>query len=350
MTINVAVFGAEEEWNARSGTEEEWDDFAQMQPGYTHFHRLRWRTVMERVFGHQCVYLGARDPEGTLVGILPLVRVRSLVFGHYLVSMPFLNYGGPLGSEAGIRALVNEAIALAQRDRVKLLEMRSSVPLSTVLPVSHRKITVLLDLPAKSEELFEGFTAKLRSQIRRPLKEGVTVEFGSRQLEPFFSVFSRHMRDLGTPTQSMIFFRELVNQFPEDCWIGCAYLDGQPVAAGCGFRYGDQFEMTWASSLREYNREAPNMLLYWAFMERGISQGLKLFNFGRCTPGGGTHRFKMQWGGREQPLWWYRLAASESVTTPSPDDARFRWGPRLWRTLPASIATKVGPSIVRNIP
>ena len=331
-------------------TEKVWDTFAAAQRGYTHFHRFGWRAVMERVFGHECVYLAARNADEELVGVLPLVRVRSVVFGHYLVSMPFLNYGGPIGTDPGIRALVDEAIELARRDKVKLLEMRSSIPIGIELPVSHRKITVLLDLPRTSQALLKSFRPKLRSQIRRPQKEGISVAFGGAQVEPFYAVFSRHMRDLGTPTQSLTFFREIVNQFPDDCWFACAYLGGHPVAGGCGFRFGDEFEMTWASSLREYNRESPNMLLYWAFMERAIGEGVSQFNFGRCTPGTGTHRFKMQWGGREQALWWYRLAASSAVTTPSPDDGAFRWGPRIWRRLPASIATAFGPSIVRYIP
>ena len=333
-----------------TGSEDAWDNFAAAQRGYTHFHRLRWRVVMERVFGHECVYLAARNAEGEILGVLPLVRVRSVVFGHYLVSMPFLNYGGPLGTDAGIRALVEEAVELARRGRVKLLEMRSNISLDIALPVSHRKITVFLDLPSTPQALLKSFDAKLRSQIRRPQKEGVTIAFGHTQVEPFYTVFSRHMRDLGTPTQSLALFREIANRFPDDCWFACAYLAGQPVAGGCGFRFGSQFEMTWACSLREYNRESPNMLLYWAFMERAINEGASQFNFGRCTPGTGTHRFKMQWGGREEPLWWYRLAASSDVATPSPDDAAFRWGPRIWRRLPASIATAFGPSIVRYIP
>ena len=333
-----------------TGPEEAWDAFAIAQPGYTHFHRLRWRAVMERVFGHECVYLAARNTENELVGVLPLVRVRSVVFGHFLVSMPFLNYGGPLGTDAGIQALIDEAVEFARRDGVKLLELRSNIPLPISLPVSHRKITVLLDLPGNPEALLKAFGAKLRSQIRRPQKEGVTVAFGRDQVEPFYAVFARHMRDLGTPTQSIAFFREIADQFPDDCWFACAYLAGQPVAGGCGFRFGDVFEMTWASSLREFNRESPNMLLYWEYMKRAIDEGVSLFNFGRCTPGSGTHRFKMQWGGREQPLWWYGVGAASGATTPSPNDAAFRWGPRIWRRLPASIATAFGPSIVRYIP
>jgi FemAB-related protein (PEP-CTERM system-associated) len=335
---------------AFNGPDDEWDSFASAQRGYTHFHRLRWRAVMEKVFGHECIYLAARDGTGELVGVLPLVRVRSMVFGHYLVSMPFLNYGGPLGGDTAIAALVREASTIAARDKVKLLELRSRTPLDIELRPSHRKLTVVIDLPATCGELYADFTAKLRSQIRRPRKEGVTVSFGADQVDPFFAVFSRHMRDLGTPTQSLAFFREIAAQFPDDCWFACAYLNDQPVAAGCGFRFADEFEMTWASSLREFNKQAPNMLLYWAFMERAVRERLARFNFGRCTPGAGTHRFKMQWGGREEPLYWYGLASSAEVTTPSPTDGIFQWGPRVWRRLPTSIATTFGPSIVRYIP
>jgi serine/alanine adding enzyme len=332
------------------GDESEWDGFAAAQNGFTHFHRLGWRDVMQRVFSHECIYLVARNDNGQLEGILPLVRVRSVVFGHYLVSMPFLNYGGPLGTPAGVGALVEMAVQIARRDGVKLLEMRSARQLDVSLSASHRKITVLLDLPDDSQTLFTGFDAKLRSQIRRPKKEGVTVSFGREQVDAFYQVFSRHMRDLGTPTQSRMLFREIANRFPEDCWFACAYLRGNPVAAGCGFRFGDQFEMTWASSLREYNRESPNMLLYWSCMERAIEHGVRVFNFGRCSPGSGTHRFKTQWGGRDQQLWWHQFAASHNAATPSPHDAAYSWAPRIWRRLPASLTTAVGPAIVRCIP
>jgi serine/alanine adding enzyme len=332
------------------GSEEEWDAFARAHPGFTHFHRLRWRSLMTEVFGHECVYLAARDERGTLAGVLPLVRVRSLVFGHYLVSMPFLNYGGPLGSESGITALVDEAVALARAEKVKLLEFRSRMPLNVLTDASHRKITVVLDLPRAPDALFKRFDGKLRNQIRRPQKEGATVRFGPDQVAPFFKVFARHMRDLGTPVQPRRFFEEIARHFPDDSLFACAYIKGEPVAAGCGFRFGDEFEMSWASSLRSHNREAPNMLLYWACMERAIREGVTCFNFGRCTPGTGTHRFKMQWGGREERLWWYGFAASDDITTPSPNDRAFRWGPRIWRRLPTSVATTLGPSIVRYIP
>lgn len=334
------------------GAAAEWDAFVRGSAGWTHFHLYGWRRVIERVHRHECPYLAARGPNGNLEGVLPLVRVKSHLFGHYLVSMPFLNYGGPLGSEEAVRALAGEAVAVAKRGRVKLLELRSREPLPLDLPVSHRKITVMLDLPAGGPEaLFQSFRAKLRSQVRRPEKEGVSVRIGPDQVGPFFAVFSRHMRDLGTPTQPRRLFEAIAEGFGDDAWFGCAYLGEVPIACGAGLKWGGEFEMTWASALVAYQRMAPNMALYWAFMERAAREGLALFNFGRCTPGSGTHRFKQQWGGRDVPLHWYQHGpAGHEVHTPSPDDGAYSWGPRLWRRLPVGVATALGPRIVRGIP
>lgn len=334
------------------GAPPEWDAFVRGSLGWTHFHLWGWKPVIERTHGHECPYLCARGADGALKGVLPLVRVRSRVFGHYLVSMPFLNYGGPLGGEDAVRALADEAVRLAGRDGVKLLELRSREALPLDLPVSHRKITVVLDLlPGDPDGVFKRFPAKLRTQVRRPAKEGVTVRFGRDQVVPFFAVFSRHMRDLGTPTQPRRWFEAIAAEFGEDAWFGCAYLGDVPIACGAGFRWGGEVEMAWASALVAYNRLSPNMALYWAFIERAAREGLSVFNFGRCTPGSGTHRFKQQWGGQDVPLHWYeRAARGGEAHTPSPDEGAFSWGPSVWKRLPLAVATALGPRVVRYIP
>jgi FemAB-related protein (PEP-CTERM system-associated) len=333
-----------------TGSTAEWDDFVRRQEAWSHFHLHGWRTVLEQTYGHEGVYLAAYDPAGSLAGVLPLVRVRSRLFGHFLVSMPFVNYGGPLGSDAAVRALVAEAQAIATRDAVKLLELRSRRALPIDLPASHRKITVTLPLPAGSPEpLWKGFDANVRRRVKRSRKAGVEIRFGIDQVGPFYEVFTRHMRDLGTPVHSRRLFDTVAEVFP-DTWFGCAWYQGHPIAGIGGFVWGNEFEVTWASALYAHKELAANMHLYWAFMERCIERGISLFNFGRCTPGEGTHRFKLQWGSNDEALWWYQSGAAEGGGTPSPDDARYAWGPRLWKKLPLVVANAMGPRIVRGIP
>ncbi len=332
------------------GDPSEWDRLASTAPGGTHFHRFAWRGVMEEAMGHPCAFLGARDAEGTLVGLLPLVFVGSPIFGRFLVSMPFLNYGGPLGPEDAVAALGEAALEEGKRRRAGLVELRSLVPLNLDWRVSHRKVTVVLDLPEDPDALFGGFKAKLRSQIRRPGKEGVEVRFGQEYLDAFYSVFARHMRDLGTPVTSRKFFQSILQAFPDSARVAVAFLNGSPIAGGFGFVWGDEMEITWASSLLEHKRVAANMSVYWELMRRGIQEGLGRFNFGRCTPGSGTHKFKLQWGGRDVPLHWYQASEGSEDRTPSPDDPSFAWGPRVWKRLPLFVANRLGPSIVRLIP
>ena len=122
------------------------------------------------------------------------------------------------------------------------------------------------------------------------------------------------------------------------------------MAAGFGFSWRDEFEMTWASSLRAFNPLAPNMLLYWGFMEHVIQAGCKVFNFGRCTPGSGTHRFKRQWGSVDAPLPWVVWAGDRPKSRPSPDDSKFSLGVAAWRRLPVAVSKIVGPRLARLLP
>lgn len=310
---------------------------------------------MREVFGHECIYLAARDAQTRrLAAVLPLVRVKSVVFGHYLVSMPFLNYGGPLGEDAGVRAVVDEAVRIASADGVKLLELRSRAPLAVDLPVSHRKITVVLDLPIDAQVLWKSLPGKLRSQVKRPRKDGVEVRFGANQIGAFHEVFAEHMRDLGTPVQPRRLFEAIVRAFPDDVTFAVAYHQGKAVACACGFLWNGEFEITWASALRSHKAMSPNMLVYWALMERMVDAGARLFNFGRCSADSGTHRFKMQWGGREEQLWWYQRSAHSSdearAHMPSQDRGLFALASRAWQRLPVPVATRLGPAIVRYIP
>jgi serine/alanine adding enzyme len=329
-----------------------WDEFVRSTPGSSFCHLSGWREVFSDVLGHECLYRAATGPTGSLEGVLPLVRVRSPVFGHYLLSVPFLNYGGALGTAAARRRLSEDAVRLAAETGVGLLELRGrGISPEPPLVEARRKLTVVLDLPGDAEALWSGgLKAKVRSQVRRPQKEGMTTRFGTSELEPFYRVFSRNMRDLGTPVLARRFFASIADRFSDEVEFGCVYLGDTPVAAGCGFVWRGEFEMTWASSLKEQARLAPNMLLYWSFMERMIGRGLTSFNFGRCTPDSGTHRFKLQWGGRDEVLPWGQWSKRGVSETPSPHRPIFALASKVWSHLPLAVANRLGPTIARQLP
>lgn len=329
-----------------------WDDFvARAEGGGGSFcHLAAWRDIMADVLGAECLYWVAADDNGSWRSVLPLVRVRSRIFGNYLVSLPFLNYGGPLGEQTARNRLVAEAISEARRSRADLLELRTRDAAVGQLSPPARKITVVLPLPPAPESLFKAFPAKLRSQIRRPIKEGLNVRFGAEQREPFYEVFARTMRDLGTPVLPRAFFERIATAFPGLALFGVVYRGDEPLAAGCGFAWRGEFEMTWAGSLRASRPIAANMLLYWSFMEHVIARGVSTFNFGRCTPGSGTHQFKRQWGGADVALPWIQWSSRDVRATPSPERPIYRAAAAVWRRLPLAMVNRLGPVLARRIP
>ena len=343
MTDRPAVLRLEASANA-------WDAFVARTPEATFCHLSGWRDIMADVLGHECHYSAAVDDEGTWCGVLPLVRVRSPLFGSYLVSMPFLNYGGPSGDVTAQGQLSQFALREARRLNAGLLELRNRQPVSSPLTVHARKITVLLPLPDSASQLWDRFPSKLRSQIRRATKAELESRFGLDQLDPFYDVFSRNMRDLGTPVMPRPWFDAIARTFPQLVQFGVVYHRGVPVAGGCGFLWRGEFEITWASSLREFNQLAPNMLLYWSFMSRLVELNVRTFNFGRCTPDSGTHRFKAQWGGTDVPLPWAQWSPTKVKATPSPDRRAYRMAAAVWRRLPLPLTNRVGPVLARVIP
>jgi FemAB-related protein (PEP-CTERM system-associated) len=333
-----------------AGSATEWDAFVTGHPAASHMHRHAWAGVFERVFGHRSRMLVARDADHRMRGVLPLTFVRSVLFGRHAVSVPYLNYGGPIGDEGAIAALVESATDEAVRLGYPSIELRSRDKLPLPIEASTRKVTVVLDLPDSSDTLLRGFDAKLRSQVRRATKEGARVEHGLQELPAFYSVFERHMRDLGTPVMPRRFFEDVAATFPESTWIATVRFGDVPIAGAMGFRWREEFEITWASALMQYKRMSPNMLLYWGLLTRCVEHGVARFNFGRTTPGSGPHRFKLQWGGREESLHWYHPGARGAHAVPQKEQAHFALASRIWRRLPLTVASALGPRIVRGIP
>jgi FemAB-related protein (PEP-CTERM system-associated) len=330
---------------------EAWNRFVEHHEHGSTFHRWEWRGVYTGVYGHAAPYLMARDGDA-LVGALPLVRVKSLVFGHYLVSLPFVSYGGPLGTAAAQRALTARAAELGKS--AKLVELRSRVPIETALTPVNRKITVVLDVvPNDYEATFKRFDSKLRSQVRRGEKEGVVVRFGRELAADYHRVFAEHMRDLGSPAHGLHFFERLADALGDRAWIGVAYLGNEPVAAGFAIENGHEVEISWASALRRYQKISPNMALYGAFIRRTCERGFSAFNFGRCTEGSGTHKFKKQWGSRDEALPWYQNHAesgNDAEAPPTPDKGAFVVAVKLWQRLPLSLTGPLGARLISGIP
>jgi len=330
-----------------------WDDYISKHVTANNYHRYGWRHVIERSFQHQCYYMAAREKDGSIVGVLPLVYMKSKLFGRFLVSQPFFNYGGLLCNNREIgSALLKEAAYLRDQLGARHVELRHIDSWSSDLPTKQHKVSMVLNLATDAETQWQAFNAKLRNQVRKAEKSGLTsLVGGSELIADFYTVFVRNMRDLGTPVYAEKFFAEVLKAFPDFTRIIAVYLEGKPVAAGLIVWFRDTVEIPWASSIRDYNPLCPNNLLYWTALQHALTHDFKRFDFGRSTPNEGTFNFKKQWGAVPVPLHWHYLLP-EGATLPelNTKNPKFEMAIRVWQKLPLALTRFLGPQIVRNIP
>jgi FemAB-related protein (PEP-CTERM system-associated) len=330
---------------------EAWDSYAALHPGGTFYHRFEWLCLITRVFGHETFAVGAVVGD-RVVGILPLVLMDSALFGRFLVSMPFLNYGGVLGDTEDIeRSLWEYGVSVARERQATSLEARHQTTHAFVTETKRHKVTMVLALAPSIEAQWKAFGAKLRNQIRKAEASGLTVTVGgASESQEFYDVFARNMRDLGTPVYSRRFFEDVLRTFPESTRVFTVRRHETVVAAGISLAHRETLEVPWAASRRDARAWCPNHRLYWELLQHGIKSGFGRFDFGRSTPGSGPYKFKEQWGALEVPLFWEYWTANGAVPELNPHNPRYAAAVRLWKRLPLAVANRVGPLIVRNIP
>jgi serine/alanine adding enzyme len=329
-----------------------WDAFVAGRADATGYHAWAWRGIFERAFGHETFYLAAVDGN-RVAGVLPLVAFRSPLFGRFAVSLPFVNYGGVCAESGDVaRALVEEAAGVSARKKLSHLELRHASRQLPDLPAKEHKVAMLLPLQGSSDAQWTALDRKVRNQVRKAEGSGLTTRIGGLGLlEPFYEVFSRNMRDLGTPVYSMAFFREILTTFPDRARVVLVESGDAPAAAGLVLSHRATLEVPWASSRREFLAQCPNILLYWRIIQFAIEQGLTTLDFGRSTPNEGTFRFKRQWGAEPHPLYWeYRLIAGGAPIDLSPKNPKFNSAIAVWKRLPLAVTNRIGPHIVRSIP
>ena len=316
-------------------------------------HDLRWLAVLEKGLRQRGYLIEARSGEAS-VGRLPLAFVSSVLFGRYLVSLPYVNSAGVSECRKDVAdGLISRAVELAEELDCRYLELRHESAHSHTALNAQRddKVQMRLALPGTVDELWDGLKSKVRSQVRKGQKQGFEIEWGGNELLPeFYNVFSRRMRDLGTPVYSRKLFETLLDEFGEDAEV-CRVREGRTTIASAILVHGRTItEVPSASTLQRYNPKNVNMLMYWNLLERTVARGQSSFDFGRATRGGNTYRFKKQWGSQERPTTWQYHLRQGSSDALRPDSARNQRLIQVWKRLPLRLTRLIGPAIVRGIP
>ena len=360
-----------------------WDNFVTAMPDGTFCHRAAWARVIEAAFRHRTHFAFA-ERDGAVTGVLPLVHVKTRLFGNTLVSSPFCVYGGVLAADAeSAAALEAHAIALMRRTGASAVELRDRTPAaanpggdaavepagtgllasgsvagapSAAAPAGgdwQRRpdlyVTFRKPIEADHDRNMKAIPRKQRAMVRKGIQHGLT-SLCNRDTRTLHRVYAESVRNLGTPVVSRRYFDILLAAFGDSVDV-VTVLDGDSaIAAVMNFYFREEVLPYYGGGTADARHKAGNDFMYWEVMRRAADRGYRLFDFGRSKVGTGAHAFKHNWGFQPAPLnYRYRLAPGAAIPDRNPLNPKYRMFIAAWKRLPLAVANVLGPPIVRGL-
>ncbi len=332
------------------GQVDRWDAFVDSCESATFFHKAGWQQVLQRAFGHETHFLYAEE-QGEIRGVLPLARVRSLLFGDHLVSLPFAVYGGPAAiDEAADSALIDAACELARDLGVEDLELRSPSAKRPQWPSKDLYVTFRKAMDPDPEVNMKAIPRKQRAMVRKGIKAGLQGEIDDG-VDRLYAIYSESVRNLGTPVFSKRYLQLLCEVFgPQACDVLMVRHGDADIAGVMSFYFRDQVLPYYGGSRPAARDLKGNDFMYWDLMCRAAGRGFRLFDYGRSKVGSGSYSFKKNWGFEPQPLHYeYFLVTADSVPQINPNNPKYRYFIEMWKRMPLPLANGLGPLLARHL-
>jgi hypothetical protein len=331
----------------------DWDNRVQTHSEATFFHGAAWANVLRDAYRHVPFYILSAEGR-RVMGLLPLMEVRSLLTGRRGVALPFADECPPLESDQASRvALFEKALEMGRQRGWKYVECRGSHGFKESDAPSVSYYAHTLDLALGEQGLFAGMDGAARRAVRKAEHEGLRFEI-ARNLDGmriFYRLHCGTRRKHGLPPQPFGFFRAILTRILEKDagFIGLVYQGMEPLAALVFFYFGERAIYKFGASNEKYLNLRANNLAMWQGICWLANRGFRELHFGRtslCNEG--LRRYKLGWGAVERRLdyWCYDLRKNAFVAE---QDRAGGWHNRVFRALPLPVSRWMGAALYPHL-
>ena len=328
--------------------EKEWDEYVRKSKNSTFYHQTGWKRVIIDTYHHRPLYLVAKHDD-SISGILPLFTIRYPFFGEVSVSLPYAPYAGICADdEQTARQLFEYLKKINEKNHIKSTEVRSLNQVPNAGSPDRSYYSLVLSLESDIAAQWSGLRKSMRRYVKKAQSEKLESNPDSQNNKGFYELYSRAMRDFGTPAHGYRFFNNIFREFPDSARIADVTYEGESIAAILLLEFNGTMIYGWGASDERYTDLHPNYLLFWDAISNGCTRQFASFDFGRSMTNEGTYLFKTGWGAEPRQL-YYHYSPQRTMNTKKTNPKRQVFS-KIWAHLPLSIASRMGPAVRRYIP
>jgi CelD/BcsL family acetyltransferase involved in cellulose biosynthesis len=330
----------------------DWDDLLLTAGRATFFHTSAWARVLVEAYGYQPLYF-TLIANGKLIGLIPVMEIKSFFTGKRGVSLPFTDVCHPSADTAAtFQALMDGLTEYGHRAGWKYIEFRGGSDFFNGAPNCAEHFAHVLDLDGSEEKLFKALRASTRRNIHKAEKEGVAVSLlrTREALAAFYRLHCGTRRLHGLPPQPWTFFEKIYEHLivPGQGLVALAVHQGKPVAGAVYALYRDQALYKFGASDRNHQHLRPNNLVMWEAIRWFCRNGFRSLDFGRTEPENeGLLQFKRGWGTKEGRVAYYRLNLRENAFSAASNGARSSYP--VFKMLPIPVLRLAGRVLYRHV-
>jgi len=331
---------------------QKWDDYVGRHPKATVYHLSPWGRAVCRSMKHDFYYIYVED-EDEICAVIPLIHVKSRLFGNSLISMAFATNGGPLYNNKEALDLLDEACReLAKKLDVDCLECRNLDQVHEDWPVKKDMYsTFRKTLSSDNDENMLAIPRKQRAMVRKGINFGLKAVIDDLP-DRLFSMYSQSVRNLGTPVFPKSLFYYLKEEFGNNCEILTVETpEGKAISSVMTFYFKEETVPYYGGGTMEARAFAANDFMYWSLMARAVSEkNCTIFDFGRSKNDTGAFRFKKNWGFVPKALnYEFILNDGHDIPDINPLNPKYQLMIKTWKKLPLPLANFIGPLISRSL-
>jgi CelD/BcsL family acetyltransferase involved in cellulose biosynthesis len=331
-----------------------WDAYVDSHPQGTPYHLSGWLKAIEETYAFKPFFCTWRN-QGSISGIFPFFKVKSLFSGSRLISLPFSDYGGALLSDGdeelkeGLRKALNEF-----KDSAKIIEVRGPAANDSDFIAFNYYKSHVLDLKCTIAELKKKIDKRtIQYSIRKAEKAGVKVREQNDQegMNQFYRLNVLTRKKHGVPCQPKKFFDNLFKHVIQKGrgFLLLAYYQQEAVGGGLFLTTEKNIHYKYnASDPDVLGKITPNHALTWHALKKGCEEGFQSFNFGRTSPDNvGLMRYKSMWGSTVLNCAYYYYPAIHGAISKKEKTILYTILTRIWRKFPDFIIEPISNRIYR---